>query len=57
MQGVLSFPESKFLQLLTNLVQLTFEKYATRDNIVTHNVMATTHETARTLRILQQFPE
>jgi hypothetical protein len=50
---VLSFPESNFLQLLANSVQVTIEKQNTRDNATKHAIVTTAHEVGRTLRILQ----
>ena len=56
MDAVLKFPESMFLQLLCNLVQLNMEKSAVRDNPVSFKSRDAMFEVGRTLRILQLYP-
>ena len=55
-EGVLSFPESSFLQLLANSVQVVIEKQNTRGNDVKNQLVSTAHEAGRTLRVLQELP-
>ena len=54
---VLAFPESKFLQLLTNLVQFHCERLTLRDNSASYDATNATIETVRTLRHLQLYQE
>ena len=55
--SVLSFPKSKFLQLLVNSVQFVFEKTTKRDSYAQFDFWNTAVETTRTLRVLQTFPD
>ncbi len=56
MDSVLKFPESMFLQVLCNLVQLNMEKAAVRDNPVSFKSRDAMFEVGRTLRTLQLYP-
>jgi hypothetical protein len=55
--SVLSFPKSKFLQLLVNSVQFVVEKTTKRDSFAQFDFWYTAIETTRTLRLLQAYPK
>ena len=50
--GVLEFRESKFLQLLSNLIQEPHERKVIRDNFLNKDSWHVAAETSRTLRVL-----
>ena len=51
-KSLLSFPESKFLQIICNLIQELHEKRVITDNLTNTDAWNTAVETARTIRIL-----
>ena len=57
MKCVLSFPQSKFLQLLVNTTQRIVVKTHKRDSLAQFDYWYVAMEAARTLRIFQIYPE
>lgn len=55
-KSVLSFPDSKFLQILCSLIQELHEKRVVKDNLANDEAWNAIIETARTLRTLQIHP-